>query len=184
MSEPKPLLAPLKPAQVTPRLWSNGRFVDTPWRVLADEEALPEGGHVLLPLARWRRDKALLAARPDPSGARLGLLVAPTDTLDAVGDEVQRCAVIALAFPKFSDGRAYSQARRLREAGYKGEIRATGDVLLDQLPLMLRAGFDAFEISSAATLRALDAGPLPAVSHVYQSAAERVTSAWHARRSS
>ena len=74
-------------------------------------------------------------------------------------------------------------ARRLREWDYRGEVRATGDVLIDQLPLMLRAGFDAFEIRHAATMRALEAAPIPAVSRVYQSAAEPATVDWKSRRS-
>ena len=60
--------------------------------------------------------------------------------------DVARLDLIALHFPKFSDGRAYSQARLLRERlGYQGELRATGGVLQDQLPFMLRCGFDSFE---------------------------------------
>ena len=61
-------------------------------------------------------------------------------------DPVEELALIALHFPKFSDGRAYSQARLLRgRLGYEGELRATGNVLQDQLPFMLRCGFDSFE---------------------------------------
>jgi uncharacterized protein (DUF934 family) len=77
--------------------------------------------------------------------------------------------LVVVALPKFTDGRAYSVARRLREnLGYRGELRATGDVLLDQLTLLARCGFDAFEISHAPTLAALERGALPGLSHVYQ----------------
>ena len=63
-------------------------------------------------------------------------------------------ALVALEFPKFTDGRAYSQARLLRERyGYRGEIRAVGDVLRDQLRFMARSGFDAFELRVIATWR-------------------------------
>ncbi len=63
-------------------------------------------------------------------------------------------ALIALVFPKFRDGRAYSQARLLRERySYRGELRATGDVLRDQFQFLLRAGFDSFEVKKPADAR-------------------------------
>ncbi|MBM3643207.1 MAG: DUF934 domain-containing protein [Alphaproteobacteria bacterium] len=69
-----------------------------------------------------------------------------TASPDLLGDGLARLELIALHFPKFNDGRAYSQARLLRgRMGYRGELRATGDVLRDQLPFMLRCGFDSFE---------------------------------------
>ncbi len=105
-----------------------------------------------------------------------------TDVFDASTDGIDRLGVIALPFAKFTDGRAYSTARRLREADFKGQIRATGDVLLDQLPLMLRAGFDAFVITHTATIAALEAKPVPAVSRVYQTAAARSADGWRSRR--
>jgi uncharacterized protein (DUF934 family) len=93
-----------------------------------------------------------------------------------LADDLDRLSIIALNFPKFTDGRSYSKARTLREQhGYKGEIRATGDVLLDQVPLMLRCGFDALEITNAPTIRALERGHLPAVAETYQSVGRRGT---------
>ncbi len=184
MSEPKPLLAPLKPEQTAPRLWKNGRFIDevaNAWQPLADDAPLPSSGRVLLSLARWRREAVGL---PATEALAIGLQLAPNDEIAPATDAVQRAEVVVLHFPRFADGRAYSQARRLREAGFEGEIRATGDVLLDQLPLMLRTGFDAFEITSAATVRALEKGQLPAVSRIYQSAAETPARDWRARRTS
>jgi uncharacterized protein (DUF934 family) len=178
MSEPAPLLAPLKPASTTPRLWNGKAFVADPWRTLSDEEPFPIGGHAIVSLARWRAEQAALIE----TGAAVGVLAQPADTIDPATDDIARLAVIALVFPKFTDGRAYSTARRLREAGFAGEIRATGDVLLDQLPLMLRAGFNAFEITHAATVRALEAAPIPAVSRVYQSDAAINAESWRSRR--
>ena len=178
MSEPSPLLAPLKPETVASRLWRDGRFVADHWRHVADEAPLPIDGHAIVSLKRWRAEQAAIAA----SGAPVGVVVAAGDSIDPASDDIGRLGVVALAFPKFSDGRAYSTARRLREAGFAGEVRATGDVLLDQLPLMLRAGFDAFEITNAATERALERGELPAVSHVYQSGTTVVEFGWKARR--
>ncbi len=178
MSEPAPLLSPLKPATIEPRLWTRDGFVADSWRAVGDDELLPIGGFAILSLARWRSEQSTLAAL----GVPVGLNVQPSDALDFETDDIARLGVIALAFPKFTDGRAYSTARRLRESGYTGEIRATGDVLLDQLPLMLRAGFTTFEITSAATVRALEAAPLPAISRVYQRAAEAIEGGWRSRR--
>ena len=69
-----------------------------------------------------------------------------TDDVALLAGEIDRLNLIVLNFPKFTDGRAYSQARLLRERlGYRGELRATGAVLRDQLPFLLRCGFDSFE---------------------------------------
>jgi phosphoadenosine phosphosulfate reductase len=180
MSETKPLFAPLKPEEVSPRLWAGGRFVKDEWRNLVEDEQLPIAGKVLIPLGRWRQEQTALLA----VGVPLGLRLAGGDSLEFETDDVERFKVIALPFPKFSDGRSYSTARRLREAGYKGELRATGDVLIDQIPLMLRAGFDAFEVTHAATVRALESGHIPLISRVYQSGAGSVAeSVRFARRS-
>ncbi|MBS0549925.1 MAG: DUF934 domain-containing protein [Proteobacteria bacterium] len=72
--------------------------------------------------------------------------LANTDQPDALSMRLSRLKLVVLHFPKFTDGRAYSQARLLRgRMGYRGELRATGAVLRDQLPFLLRCGFDSFE---------------------------------------
>lgn len=82
------------------------------------------------------------AARPEFPA----LTLANTDEVMELGDRLAGVKLVVLNFPKFTDGRAYSQARLLRERlGYIGELRATGVVLRDQLPFLLRCGFDAFE---------------------------------------
>jgi uncharacterized protein (DUF934 family) len=178
MSEPAPLFSPLKPKTTEPRLWTGSSFIPDPWQVLGDDAPFPIGGQTMVSLTRWRAEQATLAAL----GVPVGIVVQSSEAFDAETDDLARLSVIALVFPKFTDGRAYSTARRLRESGYVGEIRATGDVLLDQMPLMLRAGFSTFEIASSATIRALEAAPLPAVSHVYQTGAEVADQAWRSRR--
>jgi uncharacterized protein (DUF934 family) len=93
---------------------------------------------------------------------------------------IDRLALIEIAFPKFRDGRGYSAARILREAGYTGELRAQGDVLVDQIPLMRRCGFDAFvpeaSIDEATLDRALKRYP-----DVYQKAADGRSPVWALR---
>jgi len=135
-------------------LYKDGAFVADPWHLLDDDAPLPDTGHVLLPVAR-----ALAEAPEAPRGLRVGAHVSPDDDVDDLAPVLDRLEVVAIVFEKFSDGRGYSSARLLRERhGYRGELRATGDVLLDQIPLMRRCGFDAFEIAHAPTRRALEAG--------------------------
>jgi uncharacterized protein (DUF934 family) len=88
---------------------------------------------------------ALFRLHPEASETP-ALTLANTDDVQALSDRLAGVKLIVLNFPKFTDGRAYSQARLLRERlGYTGELRATGAVFLDQLPFLLRCGFDSFE---------------------------------------
>ncbi len=89
-------------------------------------------------------------------------------------------ALIEISFPKFRDGRGYSAARILREAGYEGELRAQGDLLVDQIPLMRRCGFDAFAPEASIDPQALDR-MLTRHEAVYQKAADGRSPIW-ARR--
>ena len=100
---------------------------------LFSEAGLP-ASYVALPFAEWQ-------ARPEWPA----VLLANTDPVEDLAPHLGRLRLIVLDFPKFSDGRAYSQARLLRRMGYRGELRATGGVLQDQVAFMLRCGFDSFE---------------------------------------
>ena len=125
-------------------LLKHGRIAEDAWIKVADDVLLLEDRPALISHARWETEKAVLQQRNAPLG------IALPNNLDVLtfGEEAGRFGLIALNFPKFSDGRAYSQARLLRERfGFKGELRATGHVLRDQLLHMHRAGFDAFEIA-------------------------------------
>ncbi|HEX6958944.1 MAG TPA: DUF934 domain-containing protein [Ferrovibrio sp.] len=125
-------------------LLKNGAVAEDQWVKVADDAPLPQTQPALMSHARWQAEKDDLSRRNAPLG-----IVLPND-LDILtfGPEAGRFGLIVLNFPKFSDGRAYSQARLLRERfGYRGELRAVGDVLRDQLLLMHRAGFDAYEIA-------------------------------------
>ncbi len=150
------------------RLYKAGEFIDDPW-VHADLNGpIAAGVPAIVPLARWRAEPSTFADRA-VRGAVLGVRLGAGEAIDASTDHLERLQLIAIDFAKFTDGRGYSTARALREqAGFKGEIRATGEVLIDQIPLMIRCGFDAFEIAHAGTLRALEQGDLPAIAEVYQ----------------
>lgn len=124
----------------------NGAIVDDPFVTVTEDEAeLPPGQPVIVGLTRWQRDREALLGRGLPVGVRLKSDEHP----ETIVDDLAHLAVVALEFPVFKDGRAYSYARILTEHyGYEGEVRAVGDVLLEQLHFMLRTGFNAFEIDS------------------------------------
>ncbi|MFQ5534220.1 MAG: DUF934 domain-containing protein [Sphingomonadales bacterium] len=119
------------------------KIVDDHWRHVADDQDIPAGLDVIVTLARWTRDRDQLLQRPGGLGVRLG----PAEPPELIADDLGHFQVIALDFPAFTDGRAYTHARKLRERyGYRGEVRAVGDVLRDQLSYMHRCGFDAMEV--------------------------------------
>jgi uncharacterized protein (DUF934 family) len=127
-------------------LYREDGIVADPWLRLADDAALPAEGLVLVSFARWRAARAALLARR----GSVGLVLANTDEVEELAADVGCLDLIVLNFPKYTDGRAYSQARMLRgRYDYHGELRATGNVLRDQLPFMLRCGFDSFESDQA-----------------------------------
>jgi len=125
----------------------NGRAsaVENQFQNLADEDALPASGGAIVSLERFKTEQP---ATNQPLGIRLE----PDQAVEDLAPYIGSAAMIALSFPKFRDGRAYSAAALLRERyGYTGEIRAVGDVLLEQAHYMARVGFDAFEPSDNTT---------------------------------
>ncbi|MDX1484755.1 MAG: DUF934 domain-containing protein [Alphaproteobacteria bacterium] len=150
-------------------LIKDGRIVADPWRHVDDEAPLPATGGIIVSLARWQAERSALIARRAPLGVRLS----SADRAEDIAGDLDRFDVIALEFPAFKDGRAYSTARLLRQRyQYAGELRAVGEVLRDQLPLMARCGFDAFEyVGKTAAEEALEA--FAEIDVVYQAAADR-----------
>ena len=145
-------------------LWREGGFAANLWTQVADDSAMPDGA-AIVSLARWRREREALSGRQAPVGVEIA---AGKDALEHLPDAADR-PLIALRFDKFGDGRAFSYAILLRERhGFLGELRAVGDVLLDEIPLMLRCGFTSFEVVNAPTLRALEEGRLPKLALAYQ----------------
>ena len=146
-------------------LWRDGAFAENAWTALTDDAPAPSSGAILVSLPRWRREKDALRERRGPVGVEV---VAGNDAVGHLPEVADR-PLVALRFDKFGDGRAFSYAILLRERhGFAGELRAVGDVLLDELPLMLRCGFTSFEIVNAPTLRALEEGRLPHFVLAYQ----------------
>lgn len=128
------------------RIIKNEQIIDETWHLLPKEETLDGLSNcddVIVPLHLWIDHAHALKARD----GGLGIWLDSNEQVEEIADDFEHFQVIALNFPKFTDGRHYSSARLLRERyGYKGEIRAIGDVLRDQLFYMRRCGFDAFAI--------------------------------------
>lgn len=146
-------------------LWKGGETAADMWRLAPDEGLAPNGVPVILSLKQWGEQREVFVGR----NQLLGLRIEPGEAIDGIVADLARFSLIVLPFPKFADGRSFSKAKMLRdEHGFAGEVRAVGDVLWDQLQLMMRCGFDAFEISHEPTLKALSSGKKPFMSDYYQ----------------
>jgi uncharacterized protein (DUF934 family) len=128
-------------------LVENGQIVQDRYHYLADDEPIPERVPVIVQAQRFLADADALSRRDGSLGVAW-----PNDRRIAeLAPWLGHLALVALQFPKFRDGRAYSQARLLRETyGFRGTLRATGDVLRDQFHFLIRAGFDSFEVKKPA----------------------------------
>lgn len=129
------------------KIIKNKTIVEDDWIVLrlgeqqSPESVLIPDGKIIVPLQVWLQQREALLKRSE-----LGVWLASDERAELLKDDADKFSVIAVDFPKFSDGRSYSIAYNLRvRLGYTGELRAIGDVLRDQLFYMQRVGFDAFE---------------------------------------
>lgn len=128
-------------------LGGAARFVEDAYVLVADDQDLP-AGDLILSLARFQADGEGLLS----DGRRVGVKLQADQEIEALAYDLPRLSVVALDFPKFGDGRSYSNARLLRERyGFKGQVRAVGDVLREQAGFLLRVGFDAFEPADGAS---------------------------------
>lgn len=159
-------------------LIKHGAVVDDPWRTVADGEPLPDEGPVIVSATRWQAERDALQRRQSP----VGVCLRADELASTLGADAAHLALIAIEFPSFRDGRAYSTARLLRERyAFKGELRAVGDVLRDQLLFMHRCGFDAFAVESDNAVQQWTAA-LGEISVVYQTAADREVPATRLRQ--
>lgn len=163
-STPTPAAAP------EPRLWTPEGFREDEWTHAESAEALAGNGRFILPLAGF------LGLDPEArrtAKERLGVLLTPGEHIEQIVPLLDTLSLVALAFPAFSDGRSFSKAELLRTRyGFTGAIRATGQVLVDQLPHMLRLGFDEFEISHPVLVERLEKGNAGGIPLHYQPAAK------------
>jgi len=148
------------------RLWTPSGFRDDEWSHAEAFDAPGANGRLIVPLKVFLEIPADERLR---DRERLGVLVAPGEPIELLADVLDQLSLVALAFPAFNDGRSYSKAELLRSRyGFRGPIRATGQVLVDQLPLMLRVGFDQFEVSHPVLLARLEKGEVGGIAQHYQ----------------
>jgi uncharacterized protein (DUF934 family) len=158
-------------------LVKNGKITPDGLIRIADDAELPADGAVLISAARFLGNPEALLAR----AGKTGVIWPNNRDLDDLMPYLNRLAAVALVFPTFRDGRAYSQARLLRERhGYRGELRATGQVLRDQFLFMTRAGFDAFEVKKPSDAEAF-AATVNRYSVFYQPTGDGRVTALHRR---
>ena len=158
-------------------LVKQGRITTDLFVHVADGAELPGDGAILIPAARFLEDPEALLKRT----GKVGVIWPNNRDLDDLVPYLGRLAAVALVFPSFRDGRAYSQARLLRERhGFDGELRATGQVLRDQFVFMLRAGFDTFEVKKDSDAEAF-ASTAKSYSVFYQPTGDGRLTALHRR---
>ena len=132
-----------------PKLIKNGEIVENTWTLIAKSEGDASAvdvpaGQVIVPLAVWIAQKAQLKNRAD-----VGVWLDSDETAEQLAEEAKTLPLIGVNFPGFMDGRAFSTARLLRERyGFKGELRAVGNFIRDQLCYLRRCGVNAFAFSN------------------------------------
>lgn len=128
------------------QLFKHGEPVENVWTFVDETDAIPATGNVTVTLARLRAEAEQILSR----NVQIGVRLAPEDDPADLAPYLDRISLVEISFPKFTDGRGYSQAQLIRRRyGYTGELRAVGHVLRDQILYMNRSGFDAFETSRA-----------------------------------
>jgi uncharacterized protein (DUF934 family) len=146
-------------------LLKNGKAVDDVWAFVEDGRELSPGGCLTVSLGRFLSEHDQLLARNEAIGVRLAV----GDDPALLAPHLDKLHLIEVQFPKYTDGRAFSQAQLLRRRyGYAGEIRATGQVLRDQILRMVRCGIDAIVIDE------------PDAERVYQESATELSEAYQA----
>ncbi|TPW31337.1 DUF934 domain-containing protein [Pararhizobium mangrovi] len=146
------------------RIWTVDGFVENdPWTIEPDAGA-SDG-------TRVPTLETFLAEFADGAKPAAGVMVEPNEEIERLVPYLSGLELVALRFPAFNDGRAFSQAALLRSRhGYAGALRATGDVLIDQIPLMLRCGFDSFVVTDEIALKRLADKRLTGIANHYQPA--------------
>jgi uncharacterized protein (DUF934 family) len=153
-------------------LWQNDAVAEDAW---THAETADGGGQLILPLSAYL---ALSNEQRIAGSNRLAVLLQPLEPIESLLDDLPSLSMVALAFPAFSNGTSHSKAALLRgKHGYKGDIRAVGDVLFDQIPLMVRNGFSSFEITNQPTINQLFSGKKGGIPLYYQPATKQANDA-------
>ena len=158
-------------------LIKDGQLAEDTWTAVADDETFAVGADIIVSLERWQAEREILSRRPGRLGLRLRSDQSPT----LVAEDLHHFDLVALEFPKFTDGRSYSHARLLRDRyAFAGELRAVGQVLRDQFVLMLRCGFDSLEVAEPRLAGQWEQA-ISEIGGVYQGASDRQIPAWALR---
>lgn len=125
-------------------LIKDGKIVEDLWEQAPESGVLPEGCNAIVTLSQWQDRHDELRG----CNNKLGIILNPDDDVAIIADDLDRFGLVVLSFPAFTDGRAFSQARLLKERfGFKGELRADGPVIPDQYQFLDRCGFDSVTIA-------------------------------------
>ena len=152
-------------AAVDKNLFKDGKFIADPFRAWQDGDDPASVRYTHIPAAVFLAKRDAVLNNPHPNG----LLIMPADKVEDVAKDLGRFASVAISFPGFTDGRGYTSARLVVERyNYTGEVRAIGDVLMDQLTLMRRCGVTTFVVTHPATRKALEMGHWTTVNLFYQ----------------
>jgi uncharacterized protein (DUF934 family) len=160
-----------------PKIIKDGRVVSDAWEIVklaqgeSPESVVVPEANAIVPLSVWQARREEFLRRP--SARPIGVWLDGGEAAEAIAADLAHFSVVAVNFPKFTDGRGYSTARLLRERyGYTGELRAIGDVLQDQLHFMQRCGFNAYAVRADKDIDAALAG-LDDFDESYQAAADQ-----------
>lgn len=147
------------------RIWTDksGFAENDPYVIETEERQAGEGEIAVLDL------QAFLARAAESNEGGLAVVLKPADDPRLLAPFIDRIALVAVTFPAFNDGRGFSQAALVRDRlGFGGDLRAVGDVLLDQVPHMLRTGFSSLAITNPVAIARLEAGRTPGIAEHYQ----------------
>lgn len=155
------------------KIWRETGFVENdPWIIETDEVKAEGEQKALLPLEDF------IEKAEGSNDVGLGVLIRPADDVRKLEPYLYRIEIVAVDFPAFNDGRSFSHASLLRDRlDYRNELRAVGDVLIDQVPLMLRCGVDSFAVTNPTALKRLSEGRLPGIAVHYQPTARKAEQA-------
>lgn len=131
------------------QLIKDKQIIDDNQQFIADDQALPSQGDITVSLARWQQDRATLLTH----AGKLGVRLEPEDTTAALAADLSQLELIEVNFPVYTDGRAFSHARLIRDHyRYQGEIRAVGEFMADQVFYLSKVGVNAFQLPDTTQL--------------------------------
>jgi len=155
-------------------LFKNGAVADDTWVTVEGEQPVPEGVDVIVSLDVFKENRDALLARND---GRVGVFLDTLEAVEDIADDLGSLALVSLNFPSFADGTSYSKARLLRDRhGFEGEVRAVGDIRIDQVAFFKRCGCDALVVSHQPTIDAIIEGKDPSIHLYYQPALQDAAS--------